>query len=324
MKAIVAREFGGPEVLRIEEGPEPVPGASQVLVRVHAAGVNPYDAYMRTGNYAIKPALPYVPGADAAGVVEAVGSGVSDVEPGDRVYVGGTAGHPSYGAYAEKILCDRPQIRRLPPRVTFAQGAAVNVPYVTAWHALHARARLQPGETLLVHGASGGVGLAATQIASAWGATVVGTAGTAEGIALVEAQGARHAVNHTEPGYLDRLIERMGGRGPDVVLENLANVNLDQDLAVAAPGGRIVIVGSRGRVEIDPRKAMVRGLTILGMSFWNIPAAELERARDAVHAGLVSGALSPAVGRELPLADASQAHILLFQPGARGKIVLIP
>jgi NADPH:quinone reductase len=322
MRAILAHAFGGPEVLQIAEVPDPTPGPEQVLVRLHAAGVNPYDAYMRTGAYAITPPLPYSPGADGGGVVEAVGSGVSGVTVGSRVFIGGTAAHKSYGAYAEKVLCEPKQLHPLPDHLSFAQGAAVGVPYVTAWRALHDRGQIQPGETLFIHGASGGVGLAATQIARAHGLTVIGTAGTPEGRAAVQAQGAHHVLNHRDADYMQALMELTDRRGPDVILEHLANVNLDNDLSAIAFGGRILIVGNRGRIEIDPRKTMGKNASIVGMSLWNTTPAELSRAYRALEAGLETGFLTPAIAMELPLADAAKAHELIMQPGAKGKIVL--
>jgi NADPH:quinone reductase len=324
MQAIVVREFGGPEVLKIEEAPDLVPGAGQVLVRVHAAGVNPFDTYMRTGNYAIKPPLPYTPGADGAGVVEAVGPGVTAVAVGARVFFGGTATHKAYGTYAQEVVCEPHQLHALPERLSFAQGAGIGVPYVTAWRALHDRARVQPGETVFIHGASGGVGLAATQIARAWGASVIGTASTPEGEAAVKSSGAPHVLNHREPNYLDRLSALTGGRGPDVIVESLANVNLDNDLSALAFGGRVVIVGNRGRVEIDPRKTMGKDAAIVGMALWNTTPSDLARTYRAIEAGLSDGTLTPLVSRELPLAEAARAHELVMQSGARGKIVLIP
>jgi NADPH:quinone reductase len=324
MQAIVVREFGGPETMKLEELPDPWAGTGQVLVRLHAAGVNPYDTYMLSGNYAIKPALPYTPGADGGGVVEQVGVGVTTVKPGDRVYISGTAAHKSYGAYAQHVVCEPSQVHPLPAQLSFAQGAAIHVPYVTAWHAIHNRARVQPGETVLIHGASGGVGIAATQIARAWGARVIGTAGTTDGLALVKQQGATEVLNHRESGYLDRFKELTGGRGADVILESLANVNLDRDLDVAAAGGRVVVIGNRGRTEIDPRKTMGKELAILGMALWSIAPAVVERIHAALVAGFVTGVLAPVVGRELRLADAPRAHKLVMEPGARGKIVLIP
>jgi NADPH2:quinone reductase len=311
-------------VLQLEEVPDPTPAAGEVLLRVHAIGVNPYDTYMRGGGYATKPPLPYSPGSDAAGVVESAGSDVPGVSVGARVFVGGTATHKAYGAYAEKVLCRPEQLHALPDRLTFAQGAAVGVPYVTAWRALHDRARLQPGETLFIHGASGSVGLAATQIARAWGAMVVGTASTDEGRAAAIAQGAHHVLNHRENGYLDRLKEITAGRGPDVILENLANVNLDNDLTALAFAGRIVVVGNRGRIEIDPRKTMGKDAAIVGMALWNTTPEAWKRAYAAIEAGLANGTLTPVIAQELPLAEAARAHELVMQPGARGKIVLVP
>lgn len=324
MKAIRAHAFGGPENLQLDDVPDPQAGEGQVLVRIHAVGVNPYDTYMLSGNYATKPALPYSPGADAAGVVEAVGAGVTSVRPGDRVYIGGTATHRSYGAYAEKAVCEPQQVHALPERVSFAQGAAINVPYVTAWRALFDRARVQPGETVFIHGASGGMGLAAVQLAYAWGARVIGTASTADGLATVKRQGAIDALNHHQSGYLDRLEELTDGRGPDVILESLANVNLDRDLTVAAHGGRVVVIGNRGRTEIDARKTMGKELSVLGMSMWMTPPADLPRIHAALVAGLATGALTPVIAAELALSEAARAHTLVMESGAKGKIVLIP
>ena len=217
-------------------------------------------------------------------------------------------------------MCERGQIHPLPGRLSFAQGAAINVPYVTAWRALHIRGRIQPGETLFIHGASGSVGIAATQIARAWGLTVIGTAGTTAGLELVLAQGAAHALNHREPDYLDRLKDLTDGRGPDVILENLANVNLDNDLTALAFGGRIVVVGNRGRIEIDPRKTMSKEGAIVGMALWNTTPDEWTKIYRALHAGLTDGTLSPHVAMELPLGDAAQAHQRILEPAANGKI----
>jgi len=324
VQAILAREFGGPEVLKLEEVPDPVAHAGQVRVRIHAVGVNPYETYMRTGAYAIKPDLPYIPGADAAGVIDQVADGVAAWKTGDRVYISGTAIHKAYGAYAQLAVCNQEQVHRLPDRISFAQGAGLFVPYVTAWRALFGRVNVRAGDVVMVHGASGGVGVAATQFAVAVGATVIGTAGSDEGLAMVRSQGARFAVNHGSPGYLDEIGRITGGRGPDVIVEMLANVNLDHDLTIIAPGGRIVVIGNRGRVEIDARKIMTKDVSVFGLALWGIPADEIRRAHEAIVAGLESGALNPVVGTEMRLADAAQAHRQVMAPGARGKIVLIP
>jgi NADPH:quinone reductase len=320
MRAIRVRELGGPEVMRLEEVPDPQPGPGQVAVRVHAAGVNPVDAYIRSGGYALKPSLPYTPGTDAAGVVESTGPDVKSVKVGDRVYTAGTVS----GAYAELAVCAASQVHRLPGQVTYAQGAAVSVPYGTAYRALFQRAAALPGETVLIHGASGGVGIAAVQLARAEGLTVIGTAGTDRGKQLVAEQGADHVVDHRAPGYLEQVRALTDGRGVDVILEMLANANLGKDLPILAQNGRVVIIGSRGSVEINPRDTMAREASILGMSLLFAPASDLARIHAALVAGLEIGTLRPVVGQEIPLREAPRAHQAVMEAGAYGKIVLIP
>ncbi|MCS6860292.1 MAG: NADPH:quinone reductase [Abditibacteriales bacterium] len=320
MKAIRVHEFGAPEVMKLEEVPDLQPGAGQVLVRVRAVGVNPVETYIRSGWYPRKPALPYTPGNDCAGVIEAVGEGVTRWQVGDRVYTSWCL----TGAYAEQTLCHESQVHRLPDNVTFAQGAAVGVPYATAWRGLFQRGRAVPGETVLVHGASGGVGIAAVQIARAAGLVVIGTGGTERGRELVKREGAHHVLDHHAPDYLEQLMALTDGRGVDVILEMLSNVNLAKDLTVLAPRGRVVVIGCRGTVEINPRDAMSRDADILGMSLFNGTPAELAAVHAALVAGLENGTLRPVVGQEMPLADAPRAHVAVMTPGAYGKIVLIP
>jgi NADPH:quinone reductase len=319
MKAIRVHEFGPPSVMKLEDVADPKPGPHQVVVAVKAAGINPVDTYIRAGTYAKKPALPYTPGFDAAGVVESVGPEVRGYQSGDRVYISGNIS----GAYAEKTLCAKESIFPLPKHLTYAQGAAVWVPYATAHHALFHVAKAQPGETLLVHGASGGVGSAAVQTALALGMRVIGTAGTDKGLQMLRDAGA-FALNHHDPGYANEIAQATEGRGPDVVLEMLANVNLAKDLAMLARRGRIVIIGNRGTIEINPRDAMAKGAAILGMLLLSITPEETFRIGAALAAGLENGTLTPVVGRELPLSDAVQAHEAVLAPGALGKIALIP
>lgn len=320
MKAIVVRQFGGPEVLKLEELPTPEPQAGQVLVHVRAVGVNPYDTYMRGGTYAIKPQLPYTPGSDAAGIVEAVGQGVSKVKPGDRVYTAQTL----TGAYAEYTLALEEQVHRIPDHVTFEQGAAVGVPYGTAYHALRHFAKARAGETVLVHGASGGVGTAALQIARAAGLTVFGTASTDKGLELAKKQGAHQVFQHGKAGYLEDILKASGGRGVDVVLEMLANVNLGNDLKLLAIGGRVVVIGSRGEVTINPRDLMVRRGSVRAFTLWGTPPEQIAEIHAGIYAGLENGTLRPVVGKRRPLAEAARAHQEVLEPGASGKIVLIP
>lgn len=321
MRAVRVHDFGPPEVLTVEDVPARAPGPGDVLVRVAAAGVNPVDTYVRAGEYSELPALPYTPGIDAGGVVAALGQGYAgDLTVGRRVYAAGSVG----GTYAELAVCRGEQVHALPEGLSLVQGAAVGTPYATAFRALFQRARAVAGETVLVHGASGGVGLAAVQFAVAAGLTVVGTAGSDAGRELVAAQGAGEVVDHRDPEHVAHVLQLTGGRGADVIVELLANVNLGDDLRALARGGRVVVVGSRGAVEVTPRDLMDREAAVLGMRMPNATAADLAEAHAAIARGLADGSLRPVVGRELPLADAPRAHHEIIEGRAAGKIVLMP
>jgi NADPH:quinone reductase len=320
MKAIRVNQFGGAEVLKLEEVPTRKPDTGQVLVRVRAVGVNPYDTLMRAGTYAIKPPLPYTPGSDAAGTVEAVGPGVTKVKPGDRVYTARTL----TGAYAEYTLALEEQVNRLPDKISFEQGAGVWVPYGTAYHALHHFAKARAGETVLVHGASGGVGTASVQIARAMGMTVFGTAGTDKGLDIVKREGAQQAFNHRTAGYHEEIMKASGGKGVNVILEMLANVNLGGDLKMLALEGRVVVIGSRGDVTLTPRDLMSRRASVRAFTLWAAQPAEVAEIHAGLYAGMENGTLRPVVGKQLPLAEAARAHKEIVEPGAEGKIILIP
>ena len=321
MKAILVRQFGGPEVLKLEEVPTLKPAAGQVLVKIHAAGVNPADTYARTGNYAVLPSLPYTPGTDGAGVVDSIGDGVKKVNPGDRFYVAKSLS----GTYAEYALALESQVRRLPDRISFAQGAGVFIPYGTAYHAIYHQAKAHAAETVLVHGASGGVGIASLQFARALGLTVFGTAGSAKGLELAQREGAHQVFDHSKSGYQEEITKATGGRGVNIILEMLANVNLGADLKLLAQMGRVVVIGSRGDVTITPRDLMSRRASIRAFTLWAFTEAESIEVHAGIIAGLENGTLRPVVGSEIPLKDAAQAHINVMKPsGAFGKIVLIP
>lgn len=320
MKAIRVHEVGGPAVMRLEEVPNLSPGPQQVVVDIHAVGVNPVDAYIRAGTYPRKLPLPYTPGTDGAGTVESVGKDAKRFVPGDRVYVAGSV----TGTYAEKALCEELSLFPLPEHVSFAQGAAIWVPYTTAYRALFHRARARAGETVLINGASGGVGIAAVQLARAAGLHVTGTSGTDRGRKLVAAEGAHQILDHNAEGHFERALATTGGRGFDIILEMLANVNLAKDLSILALRGRVVIIGSRGSVEINPRDVMMRDADILGMTLWNISPQELVSIQAAIVAGLENQTLRPVVGQEIPLSEAPRAHVAIMETGAYGKIVLIP
>ena len=228
------------------------------------------------------------------------------------------------GTYAERVLCREFQTHPLPEGITYGQGAAIGVPYGAAYRALFQKAHALPGETILVHGASGGVGIAAVQLARAAGLTVIGTAGSPEGERVVSEQGAQHVLNHHALGYLDSLAELTCGQGVDIVLEMLANINLGRDLQVLAQGGRVVVIGSRGPVEIDPREAMSREAAIIGMTLYSATEKEQAGMHAAFAAGLHNRTLRPVVSRELPLAEAAKSHHQVLEGSTFGKIVLIP
>jgi NADPH2:quinone reductase len=321
VKAIRVHQFGGPEMLKLEDVPSPQPGPEQVVISVRAIGVNPVEAYIRTGTYASKPNLPYTPGSDAAGVVLSAGSSVRRFKAGDRVYVTACVS----GAYAEQALCDQAKVHPLPENISFEQGAAMGIAYGTAYRGLFLRGQVKPAETVLVHGASGGVGTATVQLARAAGAVVIGTAGSQEGMRLVKQQGAHHALNHSSSGYLDELKKLTNDRGVDLIIEMLANKNLASDLTVLAKYGRVVVIGNRGTIEINPRDAMGRDADIRGTTLMNTTESEYREMYAALSAGLESGTVRPVVGPKIPLAEAVRAHEEIMKPsGALGKMVLIP
>ena len=322
MKSIRIHQFGGPDVLKLEELPDPKPAAGAVLVRVHAAGVNPVDTYVRAGQYAVKPDLPYTPGMEAAGVIASVGEGVVDLKEGDRVWISATNQGQLQGACAELAVCPAAHVHPLPDRLSFEQGAAINIAYVTAWRAALEFGKLAAGEVVLIHGASGGVGNAAVQIAAAAGAIVFGTASTPDGRQAASDSGATRMFDHSKNGYLDEIKNATDGKGANLIIEMLANVNLSHDLDLLAPGGRVVVIGSRGPVEIDPRKMMGGGLSITGMTYFHGGEGPVLHAIAAVNAGLAAGSLTPTVGETFPLAEAAKAHIAVMESGAKGKVVL--
>ena len=320
MKAIRVLDFGGPEVLQVEETPDLVPAEGEVLVRVGAVGVNPVDTLIRSGNYGNMVTPPYIPGSDAAGTVEAVGANVIEYSIGDRVYTD----HTAKSACAEFLVAKPQQLHPLPDNISFAQGASLGVPYATAHRALFGKAQAKSGDYVLIHGASGGVGIAAVQLALHHGMKVIATAGTPESRAKLEAMGAQYVLDHNDDEHFDDAHGATCGHGVDVVLEMLANVNLGRDLPILAKNGRVVVVGSRGEVTINPRDLMGRDASILGMTLFNAPDDELTQIHHELVEGLRDGWLSPIIHHEYALNEAPQAHQAVLQNGTWGKIVLIP
>lgn len=320
MKAIRVEQFGEPEVMRLVEAVDPQISAGQVLVQIRAAGVNPVETYIRAGIYARKPRLPYTPGTDGAGIISAVGPDSGSFKPGDRVFLSGSLS----GTYAQLSVCTPDQVHVLPEVATFDQGAALGIPYATAFRGLFHRAQARRGEIVLVHGASGGVGTAALQLARGAGMRVFGTAGSIEGRELVHNLGADQVFDHKDPSYRQGILDATDGRGVNCILEMLANVNLGEDLRLLAPRGRVVVIGSRGNVELNPRDAMVRDADIRGMILGNASPEELAAIYKSLGEHLAAGRIQPIIGRELPLASAAEAHRAVMSPEAHGKIVLIP
>ncbi len=320
MKAIQVQAFGDPDVLTIVEVPDPKPGAGQILVRVHAIGVNPVETYIRSGKYPVLPSRPYTPGNDAAGVVEAVGEGVTGVPVGARVYVYGSL----TGTYAELAVCERSQVYLLPDKISFSQGAAIGTPVGAAWRALFHRGHATPGETVLIHGASGAVGISAVQFARAAGLTVIATAGSDRGRLLAQEQGAHHVFDHNISDNPTMLKDLTGGQGVHLILEMLANQNLGKDLRILAKKGRVVVIGSRGPVEIDPRMTMSNEIDIRGMTLALATPDELLQMHASIGAALEAGTLRPIIQEEIPLGQAPRAHHAVLEGDSFGKIVLVP
>jgi NADPH:quinone reductase len=316
MKAIIVKEFGAPEMMRFEEVSDLEPDENQILVRVRAAGVNPVDTYIRQGIHAQKPDLPYTPGKDAAGIVEKTGAKITKFKAGERVLTTGSV----TGTYAEFCLCAENQLIKLPENVSFEQGAGVFVPYATAYRALFQKAKAKSGETVLIHGASGGVGTAAIQWAKNAGLKITGTASSEAGKNLVKQQGADFVFDHSKENYLNEINDATGG--VDIILEMLANENLVKDFEVLKMFGRIVIIGNRGSLDFNPRLTMGKDASLLGMSLFNAPEEAMREIYAAIYKGLSKGFLNLIVGKIFSLEDAIKAHHAVIEEKAFGKIVL--
>ena len=323
MNAIQVNKFGGPEVLEYSTTvPRPKPGPDDVLVRIKAAGVNPVDVVIRIGGFGPQQ-FPYIPGTDFAGIVEEVGSNVTDLKVGQRVY-GSDLNNPSgMKAYAQFIAIKHNLVHPLHDKLTFSQGASLPIPYFTAYRALYHHTQAKPGETVFIHGASGGVGIAAVQIASGLGLTVIGTASTSEGQELAKKAGAHFIFNHYEEGYLEKVKEAAGARGIDIIIEGIADKNLKKDLSLIRNKGRIAVIGGATDIAINPVDIFSREAVVSGVFIYSISNEELFETREALYAGAKAGWLNPYIWKEFPVEKAADAHILLKSgSGARGKIIL--
>lgn len=321
MKAMRAAQFGGPEQLRYEEAPDPVVQAGQVQIRVHAAGINPADLVRLSGRLGTLP-LPYIPGTDVCGEVEAVGAGVTYVKKGDRVF-----GRALTGGYAEKTCLAASEAIPLPANLTFTEGAAIPIPFYTAYRALHHKAMIKSGETVLVSAGGGGVGVAAIQLAKLAGARVITTVGSKEKAERIRPLGADVAINYREQDFAAEVQRLTEGKGVDIIIENVASDNLAKDLAIAARDSRIIVIGTGTGKGPDGHfavmHALMKDVNILGMSLVNAGAfiGEMSAALTGMFA---EGKLKAIVSKSYPLPEAQQALADLVAGRVFGKLVLTP
>jgi NADPH:quinone reductase-like Zn-dependent oxidoreductase len=316
-----AHQPGGPELLRLEDAPDPEPQAAQVCIRVRAAGINPADLVRLAGRLGSVP-FPCIPGTDVAGEVEKLGAGVSHLKPGERVF-----GRALTGGYAEKTCLAATEAIPLPPNLSFEEGAAIPIPFYTAWQALHNKARLKAGETVLVSAGGGGVGVAAVQLACIVGARVITTVGSAEKAERIKSLGAHAVVNYKQQDFVEEVQKFTDKKGIDVIIENVAADNMAKDFIAVAPFGRIVVIGTGTGKAADASfpvfMALMKDVSMLGMSLINANAAIPEMAKSLV--GLFSeGKIKAVVSKSYPLRDAPQAMNDLLAAKVFGKLVLVP
>lgn len=320
MRAVLCKSFGGG--LSVEEVPQPEPGPGSVLIEVHAAAVNFFDTLIVEGKYQEKPALPFSPGAEVAGRIAEIGDGVDGLAVGDRVMV-----TFSWGGFADFVVAPAESVVRIPDSMEFAVAAGFPIAYGTSHGALEWRARLQPGETLLVHGAAGGVGLTAVEIGKAMGATVIATASSAEKLAVARAHGADHLIDYTTENFRDRVKEITGGRGADVIYDPVGGEVFEQSLRCVAWGGRLLVIGfAGGKIpQIPANILLVKNADAIGYYWGSYRKHRPELVRESFQKLLgwfEAGKLRPHVSHRLPLEEASRALELLSTRRATGKVVL--
>jgi len=320
MRAAVVKVFGPSENIHFE-GKYPLPkldSEGKVLIRVKAAGVNPVDTYIRSGKHVALPSLPYIPGREGAGIVEKICGNSVRIKEGDRVWFT----MPLTGSCAEFAIAPTDFIFPLPPNISFEQGATLGIAYITAYRALFTKARAQPGESIFIHGVSGGVGLAVVQLAKAHGLTIYGSAGTEHGSELAKSNGVQAVYNHREGNYVEKIMKDHPG-GFNIIVEMLANENLASDLTLVAKQGRIVIVGSRGSIEFEPRAIMQKEASVIGVTQTSSSIKEYQEMGEHLNKLLVQGLVCPLVEKTYSLDKVGEAHDdVIKNKGARGKLVI--
>jgi NADPH2:quinone reductase len=321
MKAVVCRVLEGPDALVIEEKPSPKPGPGQVLVRVRAASVNFPDYLMTKGLYQLKPDLPFTPGMEAAGDIMALGEGVTGWSVGDRVVA-----TMRFGAFAEEVLANADNLMAIPPGFDYATGCAFPAAYSTAWVALRRRDYLKPGEVLLVHGAAGGVGLAAVELGRHFGARVIATVGDDAKADVVRRYGADLVINYRN-GFREKVLEATGGKGADVIYDPVGGDVFDESTRCIAWGGRILIIGfAGGRIaDLKTNIALIKGFSVVGVRAGEFARRDPEAGRENVAALLrlcAEGRINPHVSHRLPMKRAAEAMKVLAERRVIGKCVL--
>ena len=316
MKAMQIQAYGPASALALVDAAQPAINEEQILVKVGAAGVNPVDTYIRSGTNNYTANFPHTPGSDGAGTVVKVGSAVSDFEVGQRVYFSRNL----TGSSAEYCVCATTHTYPLADALSFAEGACLGIPYTTAHRALFGRANAKTGDKVLIHGGTGAVGIAAIQLALASGMEVVASAGSEEGAKLLREQGIETVIMHNEDGHLAPF--QSLETGFDVIIEMLANHNLDQDLKALAFGGRVAVVGNRGTVEINPRDLMARDAAVMGVALANVKPAELALIAKALKPLFEKGVLKPVIRQSYALEALPQAHEDVLKSGALGNLVI--
>ena len=305
-----------------EDTPDPIPVAGEVLVRIKAASVNRGDMGVVSGGFGPGAGLPMIPGWEVSGTVEAAAGGVSTPAVGERVI-----GYAARGGYAELIALPVESTRPVPENLSFEEAASVPVVFVSAWYALVERAKVQPGETVLVHSAASGVGMAAVQLAKHLGASVIATAGSEAKVAFARELGADHAINYTETDFGESVKEITGGKGVDVAVDVVGGEIFEKSLRSLGRGGRMVSVGnsSRTTATIDPNWLLRGSLTIMGMQtgLFSKPGGD-RPILDQILRLLADGRLYCVVDRSFPLAEAAASHRYLMERRNLGKVVLVP
>jgi len=322
MKALVCEQWGGPEKLVLKDLAAPAPGPGQVRMRVDVAAVTFVDLLMPQGKYQVKPELPFTPGSHAAGEIIEVADGVDGLKPGDRIY-----GYAQTGALAEEMVVDAASTFRLPDGVEAAVGAAYGNGYGTSLHALRDRGRLEAGETLLVHGAAGGVGLAAVDLGRAMGARVIATARGAEKAAVIKEYGAEAVIDYSQGPFKDAVKELTGGRGADVIYDPVGGEVFDQSLRCINWGGRLLVVGFAGGTipKAPANLPLLKGCAIVGVSLGGFRQHQPEAYR-ALHetllAWIAEGRINPRVAETFPLERATEALNAMAERRTIGRVVV--